>query len=232
MQAAGGRRRTGPSPSAAARGTPPSPACWSARAPGRDGGQQTLVGALDGFVRRRGSVDAGGHGYGTVGVRGLFSIILESTASNQETSVSPNATACLAPVGSSEPRVRKRRRIGWLSGGSRCFADSPSLSPAQSPPWRCAGHHHIVDLSGQPVPVQPGLLRNGGDLRFALWDAQQNGGVVAGPLTASGVNVVRGQFAVNLDFGQAAWNGNQRWLAIEVRNPATTGAWQCSRRGS
>jgi hypothetical protein len=64
------------------------------------------------------------------------------------------------------------------------------------------------------------------DLRFTLWDAQQNGGVVGGPLTSSGVLVVRGQFAVNLDFGQAAWNGNQRWLGIEVRNPAGTGAWQ------
>ncbi len=64
------------------------------------------------------------------------------------------------------------------------------------------------------------------DLRFTLWDAQQNGGVVSGPLTSSGVLVVRGQFAVNLDFGQAAWNGNQRWLGIEVRNPAGTGTWQ------
>lgn len=64
------------------------------------------------------------------------------------------------------------------------------------------------------------------DMRFTLWDAQQGGGVVAGPLTSLGVLVVRGQFAASLDFGQAAWNGNQRWLGIEIRSPAGAGAWQ------
>lgn len=63
------------------------------------------------------------------------------------------------------------------------------------------------------------------DLRFTLWDAQQNGTVVGAPLTSSGVLVVRGQFTVNLDFGQAAWNGSPRWLGIEVRNPPGTGTW-------
>lgn len=63
------------------------------------------------------------------------------------------------------------------------------------------------------------------DLRFTLWDAQQNGNVVGAPLTSSGVLVVRGQFTVNLDFGQAAWNGSPRWLGIEVRNPPGTGTW-------
>lgn len=63
------------------------------------------------------------------------------------------------------------------------------------------------------------------DLRFTLFDAAAAGQPVAAPRDAGDVPVTGGLFAVTLDFGAAAFTGGERWLQIEVRPGASTGAF-------
>ncbi len=90
--------------------------------------------------------------------------------------------------------------------------------------------------SGQ-APINSGFtyqgeLSNNGDvftgladLRFTLFDAPATGLQVGPMLSAPFVPVVNGRFAVLLDFGPEVWNGQQRWIEIEVRRPAGSGGY-------
>ncbi|HEX8338177.1 MAG TPA: tail fiber domain-containing protein [Pyrinomonadaceae bacterium] len=59
------------------------------------------------------------------------------------------------------------------------------------------------------------------DMKFTLYDALTGGSVQGSPSTvtldSTGVTVVNGVFTVTLDFGSAAFNGNDRYLEISVR---------------
>jgi len=61
------------------------------------------------------------------------------------------------------------------------------------------------------------------DLRFKLFNAASGGSQVGSTLTREGVGLVDGLFTVRLDFGAGAFQGDERWLAIEVRCPAGSG---------
>lgn len=68
-----------------------------------------------------------------------------------------------------------------------------------------------------------GLLAEGGgrfsgvaDIRFTLFDAATAGTQVGPTLTAAGVMVTDGLVTIDLDFGAAAFNGDARWLEVEV----------------
>lgn len=63
------------------------------------------------------------------------------------------------------------------------------------------------------------------DLRFSLWTAAAGPGQVGGAISRLGVDVVDGLFAVQLDFGVAAFQGEARWLQIEARHPAGVGGY-------
>ena len=72
-----------------------------------------------------------------------------------------------------------------------------------------------------------GRLNDGGnpangsyDLKFTLFDQASAGGVIAGPLTNSPVNVSNGLFTVVLDFG-SVFSGDARWLEIGARATGT-----------
>ena len=57
------------------------------------------------------------------------------------------------------------------------------------------------------------------DFRFSLWDAAVGGGQLGVDFTAYGVGVVDGLFTTEIDsanFGPTAFNGDARWLEIEV----------------
>ena len=74
-------------------------------------------------------------------------------------------------------------------------------------------------LQQSNAPVQ-GVV----DLRFALFDAASGGAPVGGALTNRDVETRAGVFTTGLDFGEAAFNGDPRWLEIWVRtgtNPFT-----------
>src|SRR5438105_3614344 len=63
-----------------------------------------------------------------------------------------------------------------------------------------------------------GVLATGSyDVRFAVYDANAAGNLVAGPLNLSPVGVTNGLFTVRLDFGAGVFSGPARWLQISVR---------------
>lgn len=80
----------------------------------------------------------------------------------------------------------------------------------------------LVMVQGQAGPVgtawtyqgrlhQDALPAQGSyDLRFTLYDAVTHGNVMAGPITNNAVRVDQGLFTVVLDFGDAAFNGEER----------------------
>ena len=77
-----------------------------------------------------------------------------------------------------------------------------------------------------------GQLKQGGvpfggtaDFQFSLWDAATGGAQIGALVPVNAVHVANGLFAVNLDFGAAAFSGNARWLQLAVRSPAGGGAF-------
>ena len=77
-----------------------------------------------------------------------------------------------------------------------------------------------------------GQLKQGGvpfggtaDFQFSLWDAATGGAQIGALVPVNAVHVANGLFAVNLDFGAAAFSGNARWLQLAVRSPAGSGAF-------
>lgn len=63
------------------------------------------------------------------------------------------------------------------------------------------------------------------DLRLTLFDAPTAGSIVAGTsaVTKSNVTVTDGLFTTDVDFGGAAFDGSNRYLEIEIANPAGGG---------
>ncbi len=55
------------------------------------------------------------------------------------------------------------------------------------------------------------------EFRFTLYDSDDGGNLVAGPLDAGSVEVVNGLFSLRIDFGAGAFVGPARWLEVEVR---------------
>ncbi len=64
------------------------------------------------------------------------------------------------------------------------------------------------------------------DLKFTLYDANEGGSQLAGPIEVNDCNVIDGYFAVELDFGSSVFDGNAVWLETTVAhgdgsNPCT-----------
>ena len=69
-----------------------------------------------------------------------------------------------------------------------------------------------------------GSLANGGlpangsyDLTFSLFDTNNTGAAIAGPVTNSATTVSNGLFTTTIDFGAGVFNGSNYWLEIAVR---------------
>ncbi len=67
----------------------------------------------------------------------------------------------------------------------------------------------LTDNSGTPTPGPC-------TLRFTLYDAASGTGQIGTPQTKSGVTLNDGYFTVEMDFGAGAFNGDARYLKIEV----------------
>ena len=84
-----------------------------------------------------------------------------------------------------------------------CATDCPSLLPT--------GFTYQGQLKRGGLPVNGPL-----DMRFTLWANEIDGAPLGPTIHADNVEVAGGLFTVNLDFEPAAYNGNARWLQIEV----------------
>ena len=75
-----------------------------------------------------------------------------------------------------------------------------------------------LNLLGTPVD---GMC----DFRFQLFEANIGGASLTKSLSKSNVTVANGRFSVDLDFGPGVFDGDQRWLNIDVRYPAGSGTF-------
>lgn len=63
------------------------------------------------------------------------------------------------------------------------------------------------------------------DFRFRLYDAAAAGTQIGAELTAGNVTLNDGLLQVDLDFGPTAFDGQARWIEIDVAAPAGSGNW-------
>jgi hypothetical protein len=77
-----------------------------------------------------------------------------------------------------------------------------------------------------------GQLRNAGqlvsgpvDLKISMWDADTGGSQVGSTNTFNAMQLNDGRFACGLNFGNAAFDGSNRWIQVEFRNPAGSGQY-------
>jgi len=92
----------------------------------------------------------------------------------------------------------------------------------------CAAAATLADPLG-PAFTYQGLLHDSGlpasgryDFEFRLFDAATDGTQMGTTVTAKGIAVSAGMFAVDLAFGETAFDGNERWLQVGVRSAAST----------
>ncbi|HEV8481516.1 MAG TPA: hypothetical protein VGR66_12045 [Candidatus Eisenbacteria bacterium] len=133
--------------------------------------------------------------------------------------------------------------IAFLTQAAFAQAPTPSVPPRAPAAAGTAMVSHAAPTpqpeSGSPVTdaaagsafTYQGLLRNGGNLAqgshdfiFALYADSTGSTLIGTSQSALGVAVNNGFFTVALDFGAAAFDGNARWLDIQVR-PAGGGAY-------
>lgn len=90
----------------------------------------------------------------------------------------------------------------------------------------------MAPLAGSTAFTYQGQIRESGvpfagtaDLRFTLYDKELGGSVIGTSIEIAAMTITDGLFTVDLDFGDGSFDGSDRWLHIEVRSPAATGAW-------
>ena len=118
--------------------------------------------------------------------------------------------------------MRVRRILMSVLTVGLLLALSVSLTTAQGP--KPAG---VLRVPAGPPPgtafTYQGRLIHGGvpvsdtcALWFRLWDAASGGSQIDSTLARPGIEVIDGLFNVGLDFGADAFDGDPRWLEIEV----------------
>jgi hypothetical protein len=71
-------------------------------------------------------------------------------------------------------------------------------------------YHGILNRNRAPVTGEY-------DMRFTVYDVENGGAAVAGPLPKNAVGVTNGLFAVRIDFLGGVFTGPPRWLEVSVR---------------
>ncbi len=69
------------------------------------------------------------------------------------------------------------------------------------------------------------VLNDTADMVFRLYDAATGGVQIGSSVSVNALMVIDGRFTASLDFGPGAFDGNARWLEIDVRSPAGSGSY-------
>jgi hypothetical protein len=111
--------------------------------------------------------------------------------------------------------IRKTVRTVLLSAA---VGLTPLAAPVLAQTATTKTYQGRLDVSGQPYSGTA-------DLRFTLWTAQSGGTQVPGTSanTLLGTDIVDGLLTAPLDFGSQAFNGQPRFVQVEVRTPAWDG---------
>ena len=118
-------------------------------------------------------------------------------------------------------RSKKLRTLTIIRGLVAALAFGlllPQAAPAQLTLGTSFNYQGKLASGGAPVTGTA-------DLQFSLWDAEQNGGLVGSTVAINNAAVTNGLFSVNLDFGQAVFDGRALWVEIAVRSPAGSGSF-------
>src|SRR5687768_17506000 len=105
------------------------------------------------------------------------------------------------------PGLRNTRRAVSLWLFLAFLIGNAAVALGQSTAFTYQGR---LNSNGAPVT---GLY----DLSFQLFNSESSGSQVGTTVTATGIAVTRGLFVLPLDFGQASFNGEARWLQIAAR---------------
>ncbi len=110
----------------------------------------------------------------------------------------------------------------------------PPVAPPEIPPaehFSPASAESVAALAGTAFTYQ-GRLRSSGapytgncDFQFSLWNAASGGTQIGSTVTASPVFVHAGLFTTTINFGDGAFNGEERFLQIAVRCPVGSGSY-------
>lgn len=112
---------------------------------------------------------------------------------------------------------RTTNRVGWLAGVAGLVA-AAGASLAQSPVGSAFSYQAELRQSGTPV-------NGAADFRFRLFDSVANGLQIGTELAVNNAALTGGRLATSLDFGAAAFGPDARFLEIDVRSPAGSGAF-------
>jgi hypothetical protein len=108
--------------------------------------------------------------------------------------------------------------LASVGAGLDLFSQDVTQAQAQSTrPQAAVGT--AFTYQGQLTDDQGNPLTGSYDFEFELYDGSGSGAnQVGSAITVSGKQVDNGLFAVQLDFGSSAFNGDERWLEIHVRD--------------
>ncbi len=111
----------------------------------------------------------------------------------------------------------------------------PSMAQEPEPPAegdQPQGEASIQAQMGTAFTYQGQLKKDGipvngtCDFLFSLWDHPAAGNQIGTNQERTSVRVSNGLFTISdLDFGAGAFNGDARWLKVQVRCPAGSGSW-------
>lgn len=111
------------------------------------------------------------------------------------------------------------RRV-WLVALLACLWTT-SGAAAQEDPASTSSFTYQGEIKRNDV-----VVNSTADLRFRLYDSAVGGTQIGSQIQPPSAAVLDGRFTVVLDFGTNAFNGQSRYLEIDVRSPAGSGIFQ------